>query len=120
MLYAVQIDLPPEGELETSGNGTAPTDAQMAEEQALRQRFLDNAGPQLAALSQRPPQRSGNVSCAELLGADVWSTLNHYLLLVTVDIGDPRIDFDALLPPGGTATVVGAYDTLAEWPATTP
>jgi hypothetical protein len=39
---------------------------------------------------------------------------------VTVDIGDPRIDFDALLPPGGTAQVVGAYDTLAEWPATTP
>ena len=35
----ITIDLPPTGELETSGDGTAPTDAQMAEESQARQEF---------------------------------------------------------------------------------
>jgi hypothetical protein len=38
----ISIDLPPTGELETSGNGWSgpPTDAQMAEETQARQNFL--------------------------------------------------------------------------------
>jgi hypothetical protein len=33
---AISIDLPPAGELETSGDGSSPTDAQMAEELQAR------------------------------------------------------------------------------------
>ena len=45
-------------------------------------------------------------------------TLNHYLLLVTVDIGDAGIDQDlsAMLPRGSQVSVVGAFDFLQAWP----
>ena len=89
---AISIDLPPTGELETSGNGSSPTDIQMAEEEKARQKFLDAVSPYLASVPKRPPHRQANVSSIELLGTGVWSQLNHYLLLVTVDLGDPGID----------------------------
>jgi hypothetical protein len=116
---AISIDLPPSGELETSGDGTAPTEAQMTEESQARQKFLDLVSPYLESLPQRPPHRQGNVSRVELLGREVWSQLNHYLLLVTVDIGDPRMDeLSALLPAGSQFTIVGSFGFVQEWPGT--
>jgi hypothetical protein len=113
---AITIDLPPTGELETSGDGTAPTDAQMAEESQARQQFLDLVSPYLESLPKRPPRRSGNVSRVELLGREVWSQLNHYLLLVTVDIGDPRMDeLSALLPEGSQVATIGSFGFLRDW-----
>src|ERR1700709_2230095 len=99
---AISIDLPPTGELETSGNGSSPTDAQMAEEEKARQKFFDTISPFLASVPKRPLPRQGNATSIELLGTGVWSRLNHYLLLVSVDIGDPGIDgeLSALLPKG--------------------
>jgi hypothetical protein len=55
------------------------------------------------------------VTGVELLGTDVWSEINHYLVLVSVDIGEPRLDVDSLAP-GGNATVIGSYAPLAAWP----
>jgi len=52
---AISIDLPPVGELETSGNGSSPTDAQMAEEEKVRQKFLDAVSPFLASVPKRRP-----------------------------------------------------------------
>jgi hypothetical protein len=114
---AISIDLPPVGELETSGNGSSPTDAQMAEEEKARQKFLDTVSPFLASVPKRPPHRQGNVSSIEFLGTGVWSRLNHYLLLVSVDIGDPEIDREllAMLPKGSKVTVVGSYQPLQTW-----
>jgi hypothetical protein len=113
---AISIDLPPTGELETSGDGTAPTDVQMAEESQARQQFLDLVSPYLKSLPKRPPHRSGNISRVELLGREVWSQLNHYLLLVTVDIGDPRMDeLPALLPEGSQVATIGSFGSLEEW-----
>ena len=115
---AISIDLPPVGELETSGNGSSPTDAQMAEEEKARQKFLDSVSPFLASVPKRPPHAFGNVSKIELLGTGVWSQFNHYLLLLEVDIGDPRIDREltALLPKGSKMSVVGSYESLQTWP----
>jgi hypothetical protein len=117
---AISIDLPPAGELETSGDGTSPTDAQMAEETKIRQKFLDLVAPYFESLPKRPPHAQGNVSRVELLGRGVWSQLNHYLLLVTVDIGDTGIDKELLakLPAGSKVSVVGTFDSLQTWPAT--
>jgi hypothetical protein len=114
---AISIDLPPTGALETSGNGSLPTDVQMAEEEKARQKFLDTVSPYLAAVPKRPLHRQGNVSSIELLGTGIWSQLNHYLLLVSVDIGDPGIDQEllALLPKGSKVTVVGSYQPLQTW-----
>lgn len=112
----IRIDLPPKGELETSGDGSSPTDDQMAEEQQIRQDFIDRISPQLTALLERPPRRSGNVTNIELLGTNVWSEMNHYLLTLSVDIGDPRIELGALVPYGGEATVIGSYGELQQWP----
>ena len=114
---AISIDLPPVGELETSGNGSSPTAAQMAEEEKARQKFLDAVSPYLASVPKRPSHRQGNVSKVELLGTGVWSQLNHYLLLLEVDIGDPRIDQEltALLPKGSKVSVVGSYQPLQTW-----
>ena len=116
---AISIDLPPAGELETSGDGTSPTDAQMAEETKIRQKFLDLVAPYFESLPKRPPHAQGNVSRVELLGRGVWSQLNHYLLLVTVDIGDTGIDKELLakLPAGSKVSVVGTFDSLQTWPA---
>jgi hypothetical protein len=119
---AITIDLPPVGELETSGDGSSPTDTQMAEEMQARQNFLDLVSPYLSSLPNRPPRRMGNVSGVDLLGRDVWSQLNHYLLLVTIDIGDPGIDQDlsAMLPQGSRVSVAGAFDSLQTWLKTEP
>src|SRR6516164_6382750 len=88
---AISIDLPPTGELETTGNGTSPTQPQMDEETRARQRFVDTVASYLKSLTETSPHRAGNVTRVELLGRNVFSKLNHYLLLVTVDIGDPGI-----------------------------
>lgn len=112
----IQIEMPPKGQLEVSGGGSSPTEDQMNEETQIRQDFMDFVSPQLALLPDRPPRRAGNVSRVELLGTGVWSQMNHYLLLISVDIGDPGIDLDALVPPGGHATVIGSYDKLQQWP----
>ena len=113
----VRIDAPPQGELETSGNGTSPTDEQMAEEQRIRQSFLDGVSPYLESLPQRPPHRSGNVSRVELLGKEIWSEMNHYLLVLHVDIGDVNLsELPAHLPPGTEVNVVGSdYRPITEW-----
>jgi len=116
---AITIDLPPAGELEISGNGSSPTQAQMDEEMKARQNFIDLVSPYLESLPERPPHRAGNVSQVELLGRDVWSQLNHYLLLITIDITDGGIgaDLAALLPPDAQVSVVGVVDPLQQWPA---
>ena len=115
---AISIDLPPVGELEISGDGSSPTDAQMAEETQVRQKFLDTVSQYFESLPKRPPHRQGNVSRVELLGRGVWSELNHYLLLVTVDIGETGIDkeLSAKLPSGSKVSVVGTFDSLQIWP----
>ncbi|MDQ1412107.1 MAG: hypothetical protein QOE07_695 [Acidimicrobiaceae bacterium] len=114
---AIRIELPPKGALETSGDGTNPTDDQTNEELQIRQEYIDRVAPVLGALLERPARRSGNATEVQLLGTDVWSQMNHYLLLVTVDIGDPGIDLSALVPGGGEATVIGSYANLRQWPA---
>ena len=113
----ISVHLPPVGELETSGDGSSPTEAQMAEEMQARQKFLDIVSPLFETLPNRPPHRSGNVSRVELLGGGVWSQLNRYLLLVDVDIGEPRIDQEllAILPAGSKVSFVGAFDALETW-----
>ena len=76
----------------------------------------------IKSLRGRPPRRFGNVSRVELLGREVWSQLNHHLLLVTVDIGEAGIDQDlsALLPQGSQVSVVGAFGSVQEWPEPHP
>lgn len=119
---AITIDLPPTGELETSGDGTSPTQDQMDQETQARQNFIDVISPYLKSLPERPPRRAGNVSHVELLGRDVWSQLNHYLLLITIDIGEACIDqeLSALLPPGSQVSVAGVFDPVQEWPEPRP
>jgi hypothetical protein len=115
---AISIDLPPTGELETTGNGTSPTQPQMDEETRARQRFVDTVASYLKSLTETSPHRTGNVTRVELLGRNVFSKLNHYLLLVTVDIGDPGIEgrLSALLPQGTQISVVGEFTPVREWP----
>jgi hypothetical protein len=115
----VQIDVPAVGELELTGRGSNPTDAQMAEETAARERTLDVLRPYLSSLPGRPPHRAGNVSRVELLGGDTWSKLNHYAVLVTVDIGDPGVEegLEQILPKGSTVLVRGTFEALEEWPS---
>jgi hypothetical protein len=113
----IRIDLPAAGELEISGNGTSPTQAQMDEETKQRDSFIHTVSSYLESLPEQSPHRLGNVSRVELLGADAWSELNHYLLLITVDIGDRGIEdgLSALLP-GAQASVVGEFVSLQTWP----
>ena len=115
---AISIDMPPTGELETSGNGSALTDTQTAEELQARQDFLDLVSPFLQALPGRPPHREGNVSRVELLGASTWSRLNHYLLILAVDIGGGEIgtQLAQLLPAGAQVAVRGEFELLQAWP----
>ncbi|CAB3810219.1 hypothetical protein LMG28614_07230 [Paraburkholderia ultramafica] len=115
MQMVIRIDMPPKG-IESTEDGFSPTDDQMSEEAKARQEFLDFVGPKLAAFPRRPARRQGNVDRVELLGANVWSHLNHYLLLVSVDIGDPGIDWASLVPPGGEVTIIGSYAPLQHWP----
>ena len=121
--FAVSIIAAPVGVLETSGDGSSPDQAQMDEETRARDSFLALIAPYLQALPDRPPRRMGNVSRAELLGRGVWSELNHYLLLLEVDIGDPGTEDDliALLPGGSRVTTIGAdFDSLKVWPDGSP
>jgi hypothetical protein len=112
----IRVDMPPTGVLEITGNGSSPTDEQMAEEQQARQAFLDAVSPKLAALPRRPPKRAGNISRVELLGSNVWSRLNHYLLLVTYDIGRLNVDWASIMPPGAKmATIDDSYTPLDAW-----
>jgi hypothetical protein len=115
---ATSIVLPPTGELETTGDGTSPTQAQMDEEMKARGDLIDTVSPYLRSLPERSPHRAGNISRVELLGRDVWSELNRYLLLVTVDIGDPGIEqeLSALLPQGTQVSSLGDFSSLQEWP----
>ncbi|MGV9267514.1 hypothetical protein ACWDRR_22940 [Kitasatospora sp. NPDC003701] len=116
MMTVFRIDAPPTG-IEVAGGGADPTDEQIEQESKARQAFLDAVSPHLAALPERPVSHSGNVAKVELLGSNVVSRLNQYLLLVTVDIGDPRIDFDSFVPPGTTVTLTGAdFKPLSQWP----
>jgi hypothetical protein len=120
-ILIVHIDVPPSGELEVTGDGSSPTDEQMAEETAARERILDALQPYLSSLPERPPHRSGNVSRVQLLGEDTWSNMNHYAAIVTVDIGDPGLKEGLLgvLPDGSTVDVKGGFGDLEEWPAST-
>jgi hypothetical protein len=115
----VEIDVPPVGELETSGDGSSPTQQQMDEEHAARDKTIEALRPYLESLPKRPPHRSGNVSRVELLGKSTWSNLNHYALLVSVDIGDPGVEQGLLdvLPEGSTVVVHGDLTSLDEWSA---
>ncbi len=116
----ISIDLPPVGELETSGKGTSPTKAQMDEERQARQNFLDLITPFFELLPNRPLRRADNISRVELLGGDIVSQLNHYLLLVSVDIiAQLRIDqeLSTMLPKGSKVSVVGDFDSLRTWEA---
>ena len=113
----IRFDVPPSGELETTGNGTSPSDAAMAEELAARDAVLDALSPYLASLPSRPPRRQGNVSAVELLGQDIWSIMNHYLLVLHVDVGTPQLDeLPPLLPAGSTMERIGDYAPLRRWP----
>jgi hypothetical protein len=112
----IKIETPPTG-IEVTGDGSSPTEEEMQEELAARQAFIDRISPALAELPNRPPHRAGNVSRIELRGTGVWSQMNHYLLLVDVDIGTPDLDLDTLLPPGSQTAVIGSYASLQTWPA---
>jgi hypothetical protein len=111
---AISIQVPPIGELETSGDGSSPTQAQMDEEMAARDSLLRIVSPFLDSLPRRPPHRSGNVSGFDLLGGKVWSRLNQYLLLLTVDIADSRVsdELSNLLPQGSKISVLGEFESV--------
>jgi hypothetical protein len=114
----VSIEVPPVGELETSNQlQVPPTDAQMEEEINARQKFLDIVSPYFASLPNRPLNRLSNVSSVELLGVKEWSRLNHYLVLLTVDLGDPKIQQEVLakLPQGSKVSVEGPFDSMQTW-----
>ena len=117
----VTVDVPPVGELELTGDGRSPSDAQMAEEMAARERIVDGLRPYLSSLPERPPHRAGNVSHVQLLGENTWSNLNHYAVLVTVDIGDPGLEegLREVLPEGSAVVVKGEYTPMEEWPPIT-
>lgn len=111
----LRIDMPPKGELETSpGSGAELTDEQTNEELAIRQEFLDYVTPKLAELPCRPPHRLGNVSHVELIGGNEWSQFNHYVVILTVDIGIPP-GLDEIVPDGGELTVLGPFEALESW-----
>jgi hypothetical protein len=52
-----------------------------------------------------------------LLGANVWTQLNHYLLRLTVDIGGPDLDLASVLPEGSQFSEIGSYEPLQSWPS---
>ena len=114
--WAIQVDMPPKGKLETGEGGVELSDEDMKEESEYRKEFLDHVMPKLAALLEREPRRSANVQRAEIHGADTWSNMNHYLLLVTVDIGGPGFDLEDLLPREAEARIIGDYDLLESLP----
>jgi hypothetical protein len=115
---AIRIDAPATG-IEITGEGTSPTDEQMAQETAARNAFLDRLSPVLAALPQRPLRRFGNVSQVQLLGGGTWSKMNHYLVLLSVDTAATTLDLAAALPPGTEYSVIGSYEPIEHWPIPT-
>jgi hypothetical protein len=115
--WVFRVDMPPKGALEEGRrSGAELTDEEMEEESRYRQEFMDFVSPKIAALLERPPRRSANAVRAEIHGMDTWSNLNHYLLMVTVDISGPGFELDEVLPPEADATIIGAYAPLATWP----
>jgi hypothetical protein len=112
---AISMQVPPIGVLETSGDGSNPTDEQMAEESAARDKILKILLPFLDSLPKRPPRRSGNVTGFDLLGAKVWSRLNHYLLLLEIDIADNQVpdELSKLLPQRSQISVLGEFESLS-------
>jgi hypothetical protein len=109
-----RVDMPP---IEVKGEGTSPTDEQMEAEQAARQEFIDALEPKIKELLERGPRRAGNVSRVELLGGNVWGELNQYLVLVSFDIGGPRIEPEEFFPAEAEVALIGAYADVQEWPA---
>jgi hypothetical protein len=112
---AITIKTPPVGALEDgSGDGSAPSDEQMREEQAARDAVVNSLVPFLQSLPHRPARRQGNVTGFELLGANTWSNLNKYLLLLSVDIGGAGLadELAAALPSGSSVSVVGEFESL--------
>ncbi|MBP0452943.1 hypothetical protein J5Y04_25850 [Kitasatospora sp. RG8] len=115
MITVFRIDAPGTG-IELKGDGN-PTPEQIEEEKEARQAFLDAVSPHFKALPERPLHAFGNVSKVELFGEDVVTRMNHYLLVVTVDIGDPRIEFESFVPGGTTvSTVEGDLSPISQWP----
>jgi hypothetical protein len=115
-IVMLRIDMPPKGELETSSDGGAElTDDQMNEELAIREDFLERTARKFAELPRRPPHRMGNVSRVELIGGNERSRLNHYMVILTVDIGIPY-GLAELLPEGAELTVLGPFEALQTWP----
>lgn len=117
---AIRIDMPPTGELETTGDGKSPTQAQMDEEFQARQKFIDTVSPLFKAAAGRL-LRTGVVSQIELLGHEEWGQLNHYLVLVRVAAGGTGIPgaISELLPPDAQVSVVN-LTTLQDWPEPDP
>lgn len=116
LAIAIAIELPAQSDLEISGSDVDATQEQFDEELAFRQAFLDEISPYLASLPERPPHRMGNVSRAELLGTDIWTQMNHYLLLLSADIGQPTLDLEAHMPAGSTVMQIGSYRPQVEFP----
>ena len=110
---AIRVVMPPVG-IEVTGDGTNPSEEEMAEEQAARDKFVETIGPWAEGLLARGSHRMGNVSRVDLLGANEWSQLNRYLLLLEVDIGEPPLELETLLP-GAEVTHVGSFAPLETW-----
>ncbi|WP_433521265.1 hypothetical protein ACQPZ2_28440 [Nocardia pseudovaccinii] len=111
----ITIKTPAIGQLEEgSGDGSPLSDEQMREEKAARDKVLQSLVPFLQSLPHRPPRRAGNVFGFELLGASTWSNLNHYLLLLDVDIVGGRLvdELAKVLPSGSSVSVVGDFEPL--------
>ncbi len=114
--WVIRVDMPPKGALEEGeGGGVELTDEEMEEESRYRQEFVDFVSGRAAALLERGFRRAANAFRVELHGADTWSNLNHYLVMVTVDIGGPGFELADLFPPEADATIIGDYALLETW-----
>jgi hypothetical protein len=111
-MVVARIEMPP-----VKGSGSTPTDEEMQAEQEAHERFMEAIGPKLKGLASQPPRRTGNIVRIELFGGGEWSMLNQYLLMVTTDIGEPRIDWAELVPDGGKSSVVATgLRHVQTWP----
>ena len=57
--------------IELTGDATSATEAEMEEEAAAREAFIDRVSPSLAPLPSRPSRRAGNVNRVEFLGTAI-------------------------------------------------